>query len=35
MSIFNHFNHLNLSQDQQTALVKLESFFSFEIEILF
>lgn len=26
MSIFNHFNHLNLSIDQETALTKLESF---------
>ena len=26
MSIFNHFNHLNLSTDQETALTKLESF---------
>lgn len=26
MSIFNHFNHLNLSQGQETALTKLEAF---------
>ncbi|MBK8405431.1 MAG: AAA family ATPase [Saprospiraceae bacterium] len=26
MSIFNHFNHLNLSQGQETALAKLEAF---------
>lgn len=26
MSIFNHFQHLNLSQDQSTALVQLENF---------
>lgn len=26
MSIFNHFKHLNLSQDQETALLKLEAF---------
>ncbi|MEY4572727.1 MAG: hypothetical protein RLZ10_1975, partial [Bacteroidota bacterium] len=27
MSIFNHFKHLNLSQDQEKALTKLETFF--------
>ena len=26
MSIFNHFNHLNLSTDQETALTKIKSF---------
>ena len=26
MSIFNHFQHLNLSADQETALTKLEAF---------
>jgi hypothetical protein len=33
MSIFNHFNHLNLSQGQQTALTKLEAFLASPVQV--
>jgi hypothetical protein len=33
MSIFNHFKHLNLSQDQQTALSKLEAFLASPMQV--
>lgn len=33
MSIFNHFKHLNLSQDQNTALTKLEAFLANPVQV--
>lgn len=33
MSIFNHFQHLNLSQGQETALTKLEAFLSSPVQV--
>ncbi|MFN7690385.1 MAG: ATP-dependent RecD-like DNA helicase, partial [Bacteroidota bacterium] len=33
MSIFNHFKHLNLSQSQETALTKLETFLSGSVQV--
>lgn len=33
MSIFNHFKHLNLSQGQETALTKLESFLESPVQV--
>jgi ATP-dependent exoDNAse (exonuclease V) alpha subunit len=33
MSIFNHFSHLNLSQDQEIALTKLEAFLDSPVQV--
>jgi hypothetical protein len=33
MSIFNHFQHLNLSQGQETALTKLEAFLASPVQV--
>ncbi len=33
MSIFNHFKHLNLSQDQEIALTKLEAFLASPVQV--
>jgi tRNA A37 threonylcarbamoyladenosine biosynthesis protein TsaE len=33
MSIFNHFQHLNLSSDQQSALAKLEAFLASPVQV--
>jgi hypothetical protein len=33
MSIFNHFNHLNLGKSQQTALTKLEAFLASKVQV--
>jgi len=33
MSIFNHFKHLNLSQGQETALIKLEAFLASPVQV--
>lgn len=33
MSIFNHFKHLNLSQDQKTTLTKLEAFLANPVQV--
>ena len=33
MSIFNHFNHLNLSQGQETALTNLETFLASPVQV--
>lgn len=33
MGIFNHFKHLNLSQDQKTALTKLEAFLANPVKV--
>src|SRR5687767_7943381 len=33
MSIFNHFNHLNIGPDQETALAKLEAFLDSRVQV--
>lgn len=33
MSIFNHFNHISLSPDQKTALIRLEAFLKSPVQV--